>query len=109
MYETQGNYAAQSIGQANAMTNAIKPPVERTALQEIAMKLCDLQGTCTLVSQRLQTIVDRAFGPTPEKNPQGGPTPVPNGVLAEIAGRFEEIQRTLNEQTRLLDRINSIV
>ncbi len=100
---------ASQSQQYHASLHSQQAPQEPSALLALCSKLDRLDENLKLHLGRLTDAADRAHGQMPEgTGKQQGPSPVPNGVLAQIEEKMTDIEGRLTLADRQVDRITRV-
>lgn len=94
-----GGYAQQA---------QVKP---MNAMQEINARLAKLFEAYGVNTDRMNRVVDRAFGAPKGENVGGNATPraVPNGEIAAVMSAIDTLEALAKQQAEALSRIDGIV
>jgi hypothetical protein len=83
---------------------------EQPAAQEMGDRLGELLERMTRNTDRMQRVIDRAFGSTPEAaSTKSQPREVPMGAIGVARDRIGDLHTIANQQSALLDQIDRIV
>lgn len=93
-----------------AMTTAITKAAEQSAAQEIAARLERLHKDFSMVADRMQRVIDRAYGSSPnDSSGPGQPRAVPSGEIGAIRERLDDLDGLASTHSALMSRIDGIV
>lgn len=79
------------------------------ALENMRVRVVSMNEHASMIQDRLQRVLDRAFGGQPEKDSPQNPRPVPNGSISAVNEQHEILSTRLDSITNLLNRVDSIV
>jgi hypothetical protein len=92
-----------------AMPNSTAKP-EQSAVQEIAARLESIHKDFSMVADRMQRVIDRAFGSSPEASGSTGqPRAVPSGEIGTVRDQIDRLDALANSHASLMTRIDGIV
>jgi hypothetical protein len=92
-----------------AMLQSIEPKTTEAAMQEFIVRLAKLNEDMGITTDRLQRVIDRAFGPAPETASGGQPRAVPSGAIGTIRDKLEDLAHLASAQYSLLNRLDTVV
>jgi len=81
----------------------------QTAFSGLEERLNNLREASNRNATRLQEIVDRMCGPQPEKDGIVKPREVPNGGIASLNGRIDDLYNIDAGIASLLDRLSTVI
>lgn len=99
------NYSASLQGLAGN-AKASKPP---STIEELSKRLTEVRGSLSENSLRLQNLLDRAFGASPEASPVGAPRAVPSGAMGGLSERIEDLETACASQRQIVNRLETLV
>jgi hypothetical protein len=110
------NMSAQALGQLQAgnqwpppETQYAPPPADpANVIDAAAQRIEEATKQVAHLSDRLQRIVSRAFGESPQGKADG-PRPVPQGSVGNLGLQIEQLLGSLNEMVPIINRIDVIV
>jgi hypothetical protein len=77
----------------------------KTAFSELTDQLSSIHNRLLSEISRIGNLADRYFGAQPSATNGGGPTPVPNGAIAEVVSKLENIRSALDSLSQQITRL----
>ena len=91
-----------------AAAPSVKPSTN--AVQEINQRLAALQESFGKNAERMDRIIDRAFGSAKQDGASGGnPRAVPNGEIGALMERLDDLGALADRQSDIIGRLDTIV
>jgi hypothetical protein len=83
---------------------------EQSAVQEIATRLEGIHKDFSMIADRMQRVIDRAFGSSPEASGSTGqPRAVPSGEIGTVRDQIDRLDALASNHASLMSRIDGIV